>query len=55
MGQTIGKQRYNFRLILELWTRQTEANSLEFGWTTNSEHWVAWLQVWFNMTSAGQT
>ena len=42
---------HNFRLIFELWTWQTEANAFEFGWTANGEHRVAWLQVWFNMTS----
>jgi hypothetical protein len=42
---------YNFRLIFELWTWQTDTNALEFGWTTSGEHRVAWLQVWFNMTS----
>ena len=41
---------HNFRLILELWTWQTETNGFEFGWTTNGEHRVAWLQMWFNMT-----
>jgi hypothetical protein len=29
--------------------------AIEFGWNANSKHRVAWLQVWFNMTSAGQT
>jgi hypothetical protein len=42
---------HNFRLILELWTWQTETNAFEFGWTAGGEHRVAWLQVWFNMTS----
>jgi uncharacterized membrane protein len=42
---------HNFRLIFELWTWQTEANAFEFGWTAGGEHRVAWLQVWFNMTS----
>jgi hypothetical protein len=42
---------YNFRLIIELWTWQTDANAFEFGWTASGEHRVAWLQVWFNMTS----
>jgi len=41
---------HNFRFIFELWTWQTEGNAFEFGWTTNSERRVAWLQVWFNMT-----
>jgi hypothetical protein len=42
---------YNFRLIFELWTWQTDKNAFELGWTTSGEHRVAWLQVWFNMTS----
>ncbi len=42
---------YNFRLIFELWTWQTSTNGFEFGWNTNGEHQVAWLQVWFNMTN----
>jgi len=46
------KNGYNFRLVFELWTWQTDLGSFEFGWTTNGERHVAWLQVWFNMTSA---
>jgi uncharacterized membrane protein len=42
---------HNFRLIFELWTLQTEANAFEFSWKTGDEHRIAWLQVWFNMTS----
>ena len=42
---------HNFRLIFELWTWQTDSNGFEFGWTTNGEHRIAWLQIWFNMTS----
>ena len=41
----------NFRLIFELWTLQPDADTFQFGWVTNGEHRVAWLQVWFNMTS----
>jgi hypothetical protein len=29
--------------------------AIGFGWNANSKHRVAWLQVWLNMTSAGQT
>lgn len=39
---------YNLRLIFELWTWQTETNGFEFGWLTNGEHRVAWLQMWFS-------
>ena len=42
---------HNFRMIFELWTWQTDANAFEFGWMAGGEHRVAWLQVWFNMTS----
>ena len=42
---------YNFRLIFELWTLQPDADTFQFGWVTSGEHRVAWLQVWFNMTS----
>lgn len=42
---------YNFRLIFELWTWQTDSNAWGFGWNSNGEHRIAWLQVWFNMTN----
>lgn len=42
---------YNFRIIFELWTWQSDSNAFHFGWTSNGEQRVAWLQVWFNMTS----
>jgi uncharacterized membrane protein len=42
---------YNFRLIFELWTWQTDSNAWGFGWNSNGEHRTAWLQVWFNMTN----
>lgn len=42
---------YNFCLIFEIWTWQTDSNTFEFGWTTNGDHHVAWLQMWFNMTT----
>jgi uncharacterized membrane protein len=41
----------NFRLIFELWTLQVDSKTFQFGWTASGEHRVAWLQVWFNMTS----
>ena len=42
---------YNFRLILELWTWDTQSGALRFGWPSDGERSVAWVQVWFNMTS----
>jgi hypothetical protein len=42
---------HNFRLILELWTWETQSGTLQFGWLSGDERRVAWLQVWFNMTS----
>ena len=44
---------YNFRLIFELWTWQTDSNRFEFGWNTDGQHRIAWLQLWFNMTTLG--
>jgi hypothetical protein len=41
----------NFRLIFELWTLEVDSNTFQFGWIASGEHRVAWLQVWFNMTS----
>jgi uncharacterized membrane protein len=41
----------NFRLIFELWTLQVDTDTFQFGWIASGEHRVAWLQVWFNMTS----
>jgi hypothetical protein len=36
-----------------LWVWDTGFNSFQFGWSTAGERKVAWLQVWFNMTSRG--
>lgn len=44
---------YNFRLIFELWTWQTDNNAFEYGWNTAGTHHAAWLQLWFNMTKTG--
>jgi uncharacterized membrane protein len=41
----------NFRLIFELWSWDTKSAALQFGWQTGNERRVAWLQLWFNMTS----
>lgn len=54
--QTLGcsaSHGYNFRLIFELWTWQTNTDAFEFGWNVNGERHVAWLEVWFNATQAG--
>jgi hypothetical protein len=42
---------YNFRLIFELWTWQTDTSAFGYGWITEGTHRTAWLQIWFNMTS----
>jgi len=42
---------YNFRLIIELWTWDVESAAFHFGWQASNERRVAWLQVWFNVTS----
>jgi hypothetical protein len=42
---------YNFRVIFELWTWNVDTAGFEFGWRTASEHRVAWLQIWFNITA----
>jgi hypothetical protein len=42
---------YNFRLIIELWTWEVQSATLQFGWSASGERRVAWVQVWFNMTS----
>jgi hypothetical protein len=50
--QSSARGGYNFRLIIELWTWDTESGALQFGWRTANEHRVAWLQVWFNATTS---
>jgi|SRR5208282_3688066 len=42
---------YNFRLIFELWIWNQDSDSFQFGWNTNGEQKIAWLQIWFNMTN----
>ena len=42
--------KYNFRIIIEAWT--IEKGNEIFGWINQSnEREVAWLQVWFNVTT----
>jgi len=50
--QSSARGGYNFRLIIELWTWDTESGALQFGWRTANEHRAAWLQVWFNATTS---
>jgi hypothetical protein len=45
---------HNFRIIIELWTWDTQYDKLQFGWQTGGEHRVAWLQLWFNATSTSR-
>ena len=45
---------HNFRVILELWTWETQSETLQFGWSSGNERRVAWVQVWFNMTSSAR-
>jgi len=42
---------HNFRVIIELWSWDLDNAALQFGWQAGAERRVAWLQVWFNMTS----
>ena len=42
---------YNFRLIFELWTWQTESSAFIFDFGSNGGHRTAWLQMWFNLTN----
>lgn len=44
----------NFRVILELWTWEPQSETLQFGWSSGNEQRVAWVQVWFNMTSSAR-
>jgi len=49
--QDVGaKHGYNFRIIFELWTLDKEAKNHIFGWKTQEQRRVAWLQIWFNAT-----
>ncbi len=40
----------NFRIIFELWTMDPTTKDLAFGWKTQKEGSVPWLQMWFNVT-----
>jgi len=43
---------HNFRLIFELWSWEVPPGAFQFGWSAGGERRVAWVQVWFNMTSS---
>jgi len=42
----------NFRIIIELWTFDKDSGSFIFGWREGGQRKTAWLQLWFNATSA---
>jgi len=46
------KGGHNFRIILELWILDKETKNYVFGWKTQGQRRVAWLQIWFNATIA---
>jgi hypothetical protein len=51
LPNSMAQNGYNFRIIIELWTMQSDTGTLQFGWNTAGVHRVAWLQVWYNATS----
>jgi hypothetical protein len=51
LPSSMARNGFNFRIIIELWTLQSDTGALQFGWNTGGQHRVAWLQVWFNATS----
>ena len=51
LPNSMAQNGYNFRIIIELWTLQSDTATLEFGWNTAGQHRVAWVQIWFNATS----
>jgi hypothetical protein len=51
LPSSMAQNGYNFRIIIELWTMQSDTGALQFGWNTAGVHRVAWLQIWFNSTS----
>ena len=51
IGDVGAQDGYNYRIIFELWTLDTESSDIIFGWKANNERRVAWLQLWFNATS----
>jgi uncharacterized membrane protein len=52
LSEPSARNGYNFRFIFELWVWDTDAANFQFGWFATNEHRVAWLQIWFNATSA---
>ena len=41
----------SFRLIFELWTWNVESNNFQVGWANGDQQRIAWLQLWFNLTT----
>jgi hypothetical protein len=41
----------SFRLIFELWTWGISAADFQFGWSDDGQQQIAWLQLWFNLSS----
>jgi uncharacterized membrane protein len=52
-GDVVADSGHNFRIIIELWTWREQSGTWEFGWMTSGERRIAWLQLWFNMTTPG--
>jgi len=40
-----------FRIIFELWVWDTNVADFQFGWTAGGEPRIAWLQLWFQLSS----
>jgi hypothetical protein len=41
----------SFRLIFELWTWNVDSADFQFGWWNGNQQQIAWLQVWFSLTT----
>ena len=42
------------RLIFEVWTWNVDFSDFQVGWWDGAQHEIAWLQLWFNLSSATQ-
>ncbi len=40
----------DLRIIFELWTYNTAADTFQYGWTSEGRVFGDWLQVWFDIT-----